>query len=191
MSAEMTQEEIDAMLNSMAGGGDPVAPAPTAAAQPANTAGDSGGGLSQEEIDAMLSGNSSATTAAATASSSSTSTTSSPYVESPVMSGEDASNMSFQSLAGSSGVRANHDVSMIMDVPLELTVELGRTNMFIKDILDLGPGSVVEINRLAGEPIELLVNGKVIAKGEVVVIDERFGIRITQLLNPVSEVNPN
>lgn len=193
MSAEMTQAEIDAMLNSMANGEDPAAaapapsPSPVAATTVQNNSGSDSGGLSQAEIDAMLSGNSSPPVSPV----SSGATTSAPQVVTPVTSGDGAVNMSFQSLGGQGGTKGNHDVSMIMDVPLELTVELGRTNMFIKDILDLGLGSVVEINRLAGEPIELLVNGKVIAKGEVVVIDERFGIRITQLLNPVNEASLN
>ncbi len=70
-----------------------------------------------------------------------------------------------------------------MDVPLEITVELGRTSKTIKEILEFSPGTVVELDKLAGEPIDILVNGKNIAKGEVVVIDENFGIRLTDIVS--------
>lgn len=71
-----------------------------------------------------------------------------------------------------------------MDVDLPVSIELGRTKMAIADILALGPGSVVELNKLAGEPVDLLVNYKVVARGEVVVVDENFGLRVTQLMTP-------
>ena len=70
---------------------------------------------------------------------------------------------------------------LIMDVPLEVTVELGRSNKSIKEILDFSPGTIIELNKLAGEPVDVLVNGKFVAKGEVVVIEENFGIRITEI----------
>lgn len=76
------------------------------------------------------------------------------------------------------------NIGIIMDVPLQVTVELGRTNKLIKDILEFGPGSIIELDKLAGEPVDILVNGKVIAKGEVVVIDESFGVRITDIIHP-------
>jgi len=76
------------------------------------------------------------------------------------------------------------NISLIMDVPLQVTVELGRTQKLIKDILEFGPGSVIELDKLAGEPVDILVNGKPIAKGEVVVIDESFGVRITDIIHP-------
>lgn len=75
------------------------------------------------------------------------------------------------------------NINLIMDVPLEVTVELGRANRSIKEILDFSPGTIIELNKLAGEPVDVLVNGKLIAKGEVVVIEESFGIRITEILN--------
>ena len=71
---------------------------------------------------------------------------------------------------------------MIMDVPLEVTVELGRTSKSIKEILDFTPGTIIELNRIAGEPIDVLVNGKFVAKGEVVVIEESYGIRIAEII---------
>ena len=74
------------------------------------------------------------------------------------------------------------NIDLIMDVPLEVTVELGRTNKSIKEILDFSPGTIIELDKLAGEPIDVLVNGKYVAKGEVVVIEENFGIRITEIV---------
>ena len=74
------------------------------------------------------------------------------------------------------------ELSRLHDVPVELAVEVGRTKMTIREALALGPGSIVTLNRLAGEPVDLLVNGKPIARGEVVVVDESFGLRITEVL---------
>lgn len=74
------------------------------------------------------------------------------------------------------------NIDLLLDVPLEVTVELGRTNKSIKEILDFSPGTIIELNRLAGEPIDVLVNGKFVAKGEVVVIEEVFGIRVTEII---------
>ena len=74
------------------------------------------------------------------------------------------------------------NIDLLLDVPLEVTVELGRTSKSIREILDFAPGTIVELNRLAGEPIDVLVNGKYVAKGEVVVIEEAFGIRVTDII---------
>jgi flagellar motor switch protein FliN/FliY len=71
-----------------------------------------------------------------------------------------------------------------MDIPLEISVELGRVRMFVKDVLDLGTGSIVELDKAAGEPVDVLVNGRLVAKGEVVVIEDNFGVRITEILTP-------
>ena len=76
------------------------------------------------------------------------------------------------------------DLERLYDVTVELAVEVGRTQMTIRETLALGPGSIVTLNRLAGEPVDLLVNGKPIARGEVVVIDEEFGLRITEVASP-------
>ncbi|WP_408954540.1 flagellar motor switch phosphatase FliY [Natroniella sp. ANB-PHB2] len=89
----------------------------------------------------------------------------------------------FEQLGGQLASDLTNDISLIYDVPLELTVRLGKTRMSIKEILDLGPGSVIELDRLAGEAVDLLVNGKLIAKGEVVVIDENFGFRVTDIVS--------
>jgi flagellar motor switch protein FliN len=90
----------------------------------------------------------------------------------------------FQSFDESKIILERKNISLIMDVPLQVTVELGRTQKLIKDILEFGPGSIIELDKLAGEPVDILVNGKPIAKGEVVVIDESFGVRITDIIHP-------
>ena len=89
--------------------------------------------------------------------------------------------------AEQSGVTGN--IGLLMDVSMQLTVELGRTKMLIKDILGMGEGTIVELDKLAGEPVDLLVNGKLIAKGEVVVIDENFGVRVTDIISPMDRIN--
>lgn len=77
-----------------------------------------------------------------------------------------------------------NNIDLLLDVEMPVSIELGRTDMPISEILTLGPGSIVELDKLAGEPVDLLVNDKVIAKGEVVVVDENFGVRITMLMSP-------
>jgi flagellar motor switch protein FliN/FliY len=76
------------------------------------------------------------------------------------------------------------DLSLLLDVPLQVTVELGRTRMTVESLLRLSQGSVVELNRVAGEPLDIYVNNKLMARGEAVVIKEKFGVRITDVLNP-------
>jgi len=83
---------------------------------------------------------------------------------------------------------APRDIDFLLDVPLEVTVELGRTRMLIKDLLQLGQGSVVELEKLAGEPMEVLVNNKLIARGEVVVVNEKFGVRLTDIISPTERI---
>jgi flagellar motor switch protein FliN/FliY len=82
-----------------------------------------------------------------------------------------------------------NNMQLIKDVPLEVTVRLGKTVMKIKDILDLGDGSIIELDKLAGEPVDLLVNGKLVAKGEVVVIDENFGFRVKDIISPADRLD--
>lgn len=89
----------------------------------------------------------------------------------------------FQPFNGNTaGVYGQENIGLIMDVPLDVTVELGRTTKSIQEILDFAPGTILELNRIAGEPIDILVNGKYVAKGEVVVIEESFGVRITEIV---------
>ncbi|MCM1307755.1 MAG: flagellar motor switch phosphatase FliY [Butyrivibrio sp.] len=88
----------------------------------------------------------------------------------------------FQAFSGASAAGGHENIDLIMDVPLEVTVELGRTSKSIKEILEFAPGTIVELNKIAGEPIDVLVNGKYVAKGEVVVIEESFGVKITEII---------
>ena len=76
------------------------------------------------------------------------------------------------------------NIDMIMDLNLRVTVELGRTSMTVKDVLALGPGAVLQLDKLAGEPVDILINDRLIARGEVVVVDENFGVRVTEILAP-------
>lgn len=95
----------------------------------------------------------------------------------------------FESLAPASGGNtATNDIDLIMDIPVQLTVELGRTKIPIKHILQLAQGSVVELDGLAGEPMDVLVNGCLIAQGEVVVVNEKFGIRLTDIITPSERI---
>ena len=83
---------------------------------------------------------------------------------------------------------ASHDIEMIMDIPVQLTVELGRTRLPIRHILQLAQGSVIELEGLAGEPMNVLVNGCLIAQGEVVVVNDKFGIRLTDIVTPTERM---
>lgn len=86
------------------------------------------------------------------------------------------------------GAAPVHSLDFILDVPLKVTVELGRTRMAIREILQLAQGSVVELTKFAGEPLEVLINDKLIARGEVVVVNEKFGIRLTDIISPVERI---
>ncbi len=76
------------------------------------------------------------------------------------------------------------DLDLVLDVPVELSVEIGRTTMTIRETLEIGPGSIVPLNKMTGDPVDLFVNGRRIARGEVVAIDEEFGLRVTQVVSP-------
>ena len=91
---------------------------------------------------------------------------------------------SFQNFAPTTGSTAGNDINMILDIPVQLTVELGHTRIPIKHILQLAQGSVVELEAMAGEPMDVLVNGYLIAQGEVVVVNDKFGIRLTDIVTP-------
>jgi flagellar motor switch protein FliN/FliY len=80
------------------------------------------------------------------------------------------------------------DLDFILDIPLELTVELGRTKMMVNDLLQLGQGSIVELTKLAGEPLEICINKKLVARGEAVVVNEKFGVRLTDIVSPIERV---
>ncbi|HET8868873.1 MAG TPA: flagellar motor switch protein FliN [Aquabacterium sp.] len=91
---------------------------------------------------------------------------------------------SFANFGPSNAAGAGNDINMILDIPVQLTVELGRTRIPIKNILQLAQGSVVELDAMAGEPMDVLVNGFLIAQGEVVVVNDKFGIRLTDIVTP-------
>lgn len=80
------------------------------------------------------------------------------------------------------------DLEFILDIPLEVSAQLGSTKLLINELLQLGQGSVIELNKLAGEPLEILVNGKLVARGEAVVINEKFGVRLTDIISPIERV---
>ena len=90
--------------------------------------------------------------------------------------------------AGGNVAPAKHDIDIVLDIPVQLTVELGRTRMPIKNVLQLAQGSVVELDGLAGEPMNVLVNGCLIAQGEVVVVNDKFGIRLTDIITPSERI---
>ena len=97
---------------------------------------------------------------------------------------DEATPAAFTNFAEDVPAVAGNDINMILDIPVQLTVELGRTRIPIKHILQLAQGSVVELEAMAGEPMDVLVNGYLIAQGEVVVVNEKFGIRLTDIVTP-------
>jgi flagellar motor switch protein FliN len=94
-------------------------------------------------------------------------------------------------VAGDKGSKydENNPLDLLRDIPLQISVELGRVKMMVKDVVELGTGSIIEIDKAAGEPVDVLVNGRVVARGEVVVIEDNFGVRITEILNPQERMN--
>ncbi len=101
----------------------------------------------------------------------------------------------FADLSGVGGVTPGvPNLDLVRDIQVTLTVELGRTDMLIQDVLELTPGKVIELDRLAGEPLDIVINGTLLAKGEVVVVDENFGIRLTAIVDPrvrAAALNPD
>jgi len=85
-------------------------------------------------------------------------------------------------------IEGDHDLNFILDIPLEISVELGRTRMLVNDLLQLGQGSVIELTKPAGDPMEIYVNGKLFARGEAVVVSEKFGVRLTDIISPAERV---
>ena len=130
---------------------------------------------SQDEQDAMA-----AEWAAALAEAAPAPSVASEVAEVP----EQVSTPNFANFTPTSGMGPGNDINMILDIPVQLTVELGRTRIPIKNILQLAQGSVVELDALAGEPMDVLVNGYLIAQGEVVVVNDKFGIRLTDVVTP-------
>jgi flagellar motor switch protein FliN/FliY len=100
----------------------------------------------------------------------------------------EVSDPDFNELQKTGGGRAGFDLDFILDIPLTLTVELGRCRMLINELLQLGQGSVVELQKIAGEPMDIFVNNRLIARGEVVVINEKFGVRLTDISSPAERI---
>ena len=96
----------------------------------------------------------------------------------------DTQNKSTKSGAKDKRADATSGMEVLLDVPLEISVELGRVKMMVREVLDLGTGSIIEVDKAAGEPVDVMVNGRLVAKGEVVVIEDNFGVRVTEILNP-------
>ncbi len=101
---------------------------------------------------------------------------------------KEVKNVEFPQFDAAEGEKPVGNINMLMDVPMEVSVELGRTNLQVKEILNLGAGSIIELDRLAGEPVDLLINGRLVARGEVVVIDENFGVRVTSIVSPMERI---
>ncbi len=97
-------------------------------------------------------------------------------------------NAQFPTLEKGQGPKGMRDLDFLLDIPLEISVELGRTSMMINDLLQLGQGSVIELSKLAGEPLEILINQKLVARGEAVVVNEKFGVRVTDIISAVERV---
>lgn len=108
-------------------------------------------------------------------------------VETPNADGAGQANASVAG-GGSPGVKSQVNMEFLLDIPLEVTVELGRTKMLINDMLKLGQGSVIELSKLAGESLEILANQKPIARGEVVVVNEKYGVRLTEVISPMERI---
>lgn len=94
----------------------------------------------------------------------------------------------FVELLDDKGATGGRDINFLLDIPLVVMIEIGRTQMFIKDLLQLGQGSVIELDKMVGEPMDVFINGKLIARGEVVVINEKFGIRLTDIVSPAERI---
>ena len=88
----------------------------------------------------------------------------------------------------SAGAESSGNMDFLLDIPLEISVELGRTKMLINELLKLGQGSVVELSKLAGETLEILANQKLVARGEVVVVNEKYGVRLTEIISPIERI---
>lgn len=97
---------------------------------------------------------------------------------------QDVQQHEFEDLKDEHRESVQRDIEFLLDIPVEITVQLGNTKMLIKELLQLGQGSVVELEKLAGEPMEILANNRLVARGEVVVVNEKFGVRLTDIISP-------
>ena len=171
MSDEISQDEIDALVNNSTGEEGEAAPANP---QPQAPQDDANIELTQEELDALLDNVGEAAPAATAAESAAPSAGPQPVAH-PVR---------FPSLSNENSSSAPRNMDFLLDVSLQVSVELGRSKMLVKDILNVGMGSVIELDKLSGEPVDVMINGKLIAHGEVVVVDENFGVKIVDVISP-------
>lgn len=142
-------------------------------------------GISQDEIDKLL-GITSTPSAPEPAAMSSAASAAPERVKVP---SPPAATAEFAPVQSSRSSLPPKEIDFILDIPVKITAQLGKTSMLLKDVLQVGPGTVIELDRLAGETVDILVNDKLIAKGEVVVINENFGVRLTEIVNPVDRIN--
>jgi len=186
---ELSQAEIDALLNASGSeSSDASAGSESSPAESEDTGANekSVNELSQDELDALLNDNSGGETpkeAAGGVAVSAESRTGSEAPEEVV-----ARPVQFPNLQEGSGGQDSKNLDFIMDVSLRVSVELGRAKVQVKDVLQLGLGSVVQLDKLAGEPVDILINGKLIAHGEVVVVDENFGVKIVDIISAEQRV---
>ena len=101
---------------------------------------------------------------------------------------DDVQQHEFDTLQDEGSEQVKRDIDFLLDIPVEVSVQLGTTKMMIKEILQLGQGSVIELEKLAGEPMEILANNRTVARGEVVVVNEKFGVRLTDIISPSNRV---
>ena len=104
------------------------------------------------------------------------------------MAEEEVKDHEFETQNEESPEKVTRDIDFLIDIPVEITVRLGATRMLIKELLQLGQGSVIELEKLAGEPMEILANSRLIARGEVVVVNEKFGVRLTDIISPTERL---
>ena len=97
-------------------------------------------------------------------------------------------NQAESSISDESGQKEQCDLDLILDIPLDVSVELGKVKMIVNDMLQMGQGSIIELNKAVGDPLEIFINNKLIARGEVVIVDEKFGIRVTDIISPLERV---
>lgn len=140
-------------------------------------------GISQDEIDKLLGNIPSAAPEPAPTAAAPTAPPAEKVKVAPPPAAE------FTEAKGSGALAPPKELDFILDIPVRVTAQLGKTKMLIKDVLQVGPGSVIELDRLAGEPVDVMVNEKLVAKGEVVVINENFGVRLTEIVTPIERIN--
>lgn len=170
---ELSQQDIDALFNSADAGAEK-------AAEQGTTAGAASGPTSPVEAAATRTDETRQVRQSSASANASVSVMSAPIEKEQV----DAQPVRFSPLTASNGPGEVRNIDFLLDVPVTVTVELGRTAMVIRDALNLGGGSVVELNKLAGEPVDLLINSKLVARGEVVVVNENFGVKVIDIVSP-------